>query len=331
MNGFIKKSIGTLTLGEKLKKLRSDRRISLSEVSKHTRIQVKYLEYLEEGRYEKLPADVYVRGFLKNYADFLGVDANILIRLYEKEKGIKDNLEKNKNRELAQERAKPLKINSFVLTPKIITISSIILLTLGGFFYLYKEVGSFASAPILVVLSPEQNAFISGNAVLVEGKTEKDARLFINEQAILVNDDGKFREELTLQAGNNFITVKAVNRFEKETVQTLTVQSNYQNENEESNPEEDKIENASLQKEIEIELKIDPGPVWINVEADGNLVFNGTMLTGATQKFKAANEISINSGNGKATFVKFNNKDIGTLGKDSSSVHGVKFTSDTAY
>ena len=99
MNGFIKKSIGTLTLGEKLKKLRSERRISLSEVSKHTRIQVKYLEYLEEGQYEKLPVDVYVRGFLKNYADFLAIDANVLIRLYEKEREIKKNLEKGKKGE----------------------------------------------------------------------------------------------------------------------------------------------------------------------------------------------------------------------------------------
>lgn len=331
MNGFIKKSIGTLTLGEKLKKLRSDRRISLSEASKHTRIQVKYLECLEDGRYEKLPADVYTRGFLKNYADFLNIDANILIRLYEKEKGIKDNLERNKSGEQNQKHAKPLRLNPFVLTPKIITISIIALFTLGGFFYLYKEVGSFASAPSLVVLSPEQNAFISGNSVLVEGRTEKDAKLYVNDQPILVNDEGKFREDLTLQAGNNFINVKAVNKFEKETIQTMTVQSNYQNESEENNSEEAKIENVSPQKEIEIELKVDPGPVWVNVEADGNLVFNGTMLSGATQKFSAKSKISINSGKGNATFVKFNGKDIGTLGSDPSPVRGVTFTPDTAY
>ena len=88
MNGFIKKSVGTLTLGEKLKKLRSERRMSLSEASRFTRIQIKYLEYLEDGLYDKLPANVYVKGFLKSYAECLGVDENNLLRMYDKESEI---------------------------------------------------------------------------------------------------------------------------------------------------------------------------------------------------------------------------------------------------
>jgi len=96
-SGFTKKRVGTLTLGEKLRKLRSDRRMSLNEVSRVTKIQIVYLERLEEGMYDKLPADVYVKGFLRSYAEFLGVDEEILVKLYEKEKGIKKNLEKRKN------------------------------------------------------------------------------------------------------------------------------------------------------------------------------------------------------------------------------------------
>jgi len=330
MNGFIKKSIGTLTLGERLKKLRSERRISLFEVSKHTKIQIKYLEYLEEGKYDKLPADVYVKGFLKNYAEFLIIDSGVLIRLYEKEKEIKKNLEKQKNGGKKPKQSKPLKISSFVLTPKIITISAIALLTLGGFFYLYKEVGSFASLPRLVVTSPEQNASVSGNSVLVEGITEKDARLYINDQPILVNDDGKFRENLTLQSGTNFIKILAVNRFEKEASQAITVQSDYQEKERENSP---KAENGNVAAEngIEVEIRIEPGPVQVSVEADGNLVFNGTMLEGAVQKFSAREKISINSNKGNATLVKFNGKDVGALGKDEKAVKNAVFTPDAKY
>lgn len=331
MNGFIKKSIGTLTLGEKLKKLRSERRISLFEVSKHTKIQIKYLEYLEEGKYEKLPADVYVKGFLKNYGDFLIIDSGVLIRLYEKEKGIKKNLEKQKNGGKKVKQSRPLEISSFVLTPRIIMISAIALLTLGGFFYLYKEVGSFASAPRLVVISPEQNGSLSENFVLVEGITEKDAKLFINDQPILVNDDGKFRENLTLQSGANFINIRAVNRFEKEASQAITVQSNYQNKNEGENPDEIKTIDAGTENGIEVEIRIEPGPVQVTVESDGNLVFNGTMLDGAIQKFSAKEKININSSKGNATLVKFNGKNIGALGKDSSPIQNAVFTPDTRY
>ena len=75
-NGFVKKSVETLTLGEKLKKIRSERRIGLTDISRFTKIQLKYLEDIEEGRYEKLPSDVYVKGFLKSYAKFLGVNGD---------------------------------------------------------------------------------------------------------------------------------------------------------------------------------------------------------------------------------------------------------------
>ena len=329
MNGFIRKSIGTFTLGEKLKKLRSERRISLGEVSKYTRIQIKYLEYLEEGRYDKLPADVYIKGFLKNYADFLSVDSAILVRLYEKEKEIKKNLEKNKGEK--QEKPKPINISYFVFTPKLIIITIITLLTFGGFFYIYKEIGAFASVPRLVLLNPENNFQVQTNSILVEGITDKDAKLYINDQPILVNDDGKFQENLTLQSGNNFINIKAVNRFDKETSQTLTIQSNYQEKKGEGNSGAISPSEIIKKSGIEIEVRVDPGPVWVNVESDGNLKFSGTMLTGSIQKFKAEDKITITSGKANATFVKFNGKDIGALGDSTSPIRGVPFTSGSSY
>lgn len=326
MNGFIKKSIGTLTLGEKLNKLRSERRISLGEVSKHTRIQVKYLEYLEEGRYEKLPVDVYVRGFLKNYADFLAVDPNVLIRLYEKEREIKKNLEKGKKGE--EKKPVPFKISSFTLTPKIILIGAITIITLGGFFYLYKEIGAFASVPRLIVLSPEQNTNVSGNSVAIDGITDKDAKLYINGQLILIDDNGKFRENLTLQSGNNFINIKAVNKFGKEAAESLTVQSSYQNE--EENKSGNSGEAASQAKGLELEVKVGLGPVRISVETDGNLVFSGAMLSEATQNFRAEEKISISSEKDSTTFIKINGKEVGALGESGGPVEGVVFTSETA-
>jgi cytoskeleton protein RodZ len=331
MKSFTKKTVGTLTLGEKLKKLRSERRISLNEASRVTRIQVKYLECLEEGNCEKLPADVYVRGFLRSYAEFLGVDEKILVRLYEKENEIKKNLEKRKAPK--KEKKETINVSSFVFTPKIIAISLVIILVLGGVFYLYREIGAFASTPRLVILSPDKNYTTGGNSVTVEGVTDRDARLFLNNQPILVADDGKFRESVTLQSGTNIINIKAINKFDKEAVETLTVQSNYQEEGVENQTPSDATQNqeAINTKKIEIEVRVDPGPIWVSAEVDGNLVFSGTMLTGSIQSFQADEKIVINSGKANATFVKFNGKDIGALGKDGGAVRGVTFTPDTKY
>lgn len=334
-NNFTTKSVGTLTLGEKLKKLRSDRRISLNEVSKQTMIQVKYLEYLEEGRYDKLPADVYVKGFLRNYAEFLGIDENILVRTYEKERGIKRNLEKSQSPVGNERNQDPLLNSSFIFTPRIIFTSLVAVLFLAGFAYLYKEMSSFAGEPRLVILSPEQNSFVQSNSVEVDGVTDRDAQVFINDQPILVNDEGKFKESLTLQSGENIINIKARNRFDKEAARVITVNASFQ----------DKSENASVanesgatdqvmaesKKPVELEVRVEPGPVWLSVEADGNLVFSGTMLTGANQIFRAENKISVSSGRANATFVKFNGKDIGALGENPGAVRGVAFTADMKY
>lgn len=239
MVGFTKKNVRTLTLGEKLRNLRNEKRISLNEVSRSTRIQIKYLEYLEDGDYEKLPEDVYIKGFLRSYAEFLGVDENILIRLYEKEKGIEINLKKVNNKFAKR---KPINISPFLITPKIITIVIGTLLVGVSLFYLYKEIEGFSSAPKLIIFNPQQNAIEPGNFVNVEGATDRDAKVFINDQPVLVNDEGRFSEKLALQFGVNFINIRAVNRFDKITTQNLLTQSNYQLE--QSSDTGDSLENS---------------------------------------------------------------------------------------
>ena len=329
MNGFTKKSVGTLTLGEKLKKLRADKRISLGEVAKSTKIKAAYLEYLEEGDYDALPADVYVRGFLRSYADFLGVDARILIRFYDKEKGIKKNLDKEKIIDLKEK--KSINISSFVFTPQKIIVFAVAMIALTGLFFLYREVNSFASAPSLVVLSPSNNSEVDGNSVYVKGVTEKDAALFINGQPILVSDDGRFGENLTLRSGLNNISIKSVNKFNKEAVKNIIVKSNYVDTTppDSLNSSVDQTKDTSENQGVQIDLRVDPGPVWLSVETDGTLAFSGTMLSGSVQTFKAQDKIVISSGKGNATFVKLNGQDAGALSENAVAVREVTFTKDT--
>jgi len=327
-NGFVKKSVGTMTLGEKLKIFRNERRLGLNDVSRATKIPYHYLEFLEEGNYDKLPADVYVKGFLRNYAELLGVDDHIFIRLFEKEKGIRKNLKK-KNGE-KEEKIKPLDISSFVITPKIMAVAIIVILALAGIFYLYYEFGSFSGDPRLVILSPEKNYVTSGNSVTIEGVTDMDGKIFINDQPVLVDADGKFKENLTVQSGNSAVEIKAINRFGREVKENINIQSAFQEEavSEEIN-EQTRV--ASQIEGVRIELRTESEPVWLSVETDGNLVFSGTMLTGAVQTFEAKEKITVNSGNGKATLVKFNGKEIGSLSQESGAVRGVIFTKDTKF
>jgi transcriptional regulator with XRE-family HTH domain len=69
-------------LGEVLRKQRKARGISLVEVSEHTKVGKRYLEALENGEYNLLPGESYIRGFLRAYAKYLELDDEVLLRQY---------------------------------------------------------------------------------------------------------------------------------------------------------------------------------------------------------------------------------------------------------
>jgi len=72
-------------LGAWLKETREAKGLSTEEVEATTRIRRAFLQALEEGEYELLPGEVYVRGFLRNYALYLGLDPAEVHRRYDEE------------------------------------------------------------------------------------------------------------------------------------------------------------------------------------------------------------------------------------------------------
>lgn len=60
--------------GESLRRAREERRVSLREIAVATKIGVRFLEYIEADRHGELPAIVYIRGFVQEYARQLGLD-----------------------------------------------------------------------------------------------------------------------------------------------------------------------------------------------------------------------------------------------------------------
>ncbi len=222
--GFTRKKVESLTLGEKLKKIRQEYHITLGEVTKNTGIPVKHLERLEGGRYDELPSDVYVRGFLRSYGRFLGADEVALIKRYERERGVYANLKQEADPRSARE---AFRLPRFVVTPKVLASVLVGMLVLGGFLYLYREYQAFVSAPYLVILEPANGSAVDGGSVSVRGRTDKEATLTINRQPTLINADGEFSEVIRLQPGLNTLVISAVNKFKKEAIETLTLRADY--------------------------------------------------------------------------------------------------------
>jgi len=75
-------------LGELLEEARQNKGVSLEEVEEELRIRKKYLQALEEEDLSIMPPEVYVKGFLRNYAIYLGLDPEEVRALYYKARPI---------------------------------------------------------------------------------------------------------------------------------------------------------------------------------------------------------------------------------------------------
>jgi len=66
--------------GETLRKERERQKLTIQDIEQGTSIRSAYIEALENGDYDKLPGEVYAKGFVKNYANFLNLDAEKLAK-----------------------------------------------------------------------------------------------------------------------------------------------------------------------------------------------------------------------------------------------------------
>jgi len=79
------------TFGERLKREREMREVSLQEITAATRIGPRFLEALENEEWEKLPGGIFNRGFVRSIARYLGLDEEGLISEYDLARGDQKN------------------------------------------------------------------------------------------------------------------------------------------------------------------------------------------------------------------------------------------------
>jgi cytoskeletal protein RodZ len=67
-------------IGDIFKQRRKELNLSLKEVENATSIRMSYLQSIEDGEVQKLISPVYAQGFVKQYAIFLGIDGDKIIK-----------------------------------------------------------------------------------------------------------------------------------------------------------------------------------------------------------------------------------------------------------
>jgi hypothetical protein len=82
---------------------------------------------------------------------------------------------------------------------------------------------------------------------------------------------------------------------------------------------------AQKKEGVEVVVRIDSNPTWLSIESDGNLVYSGTMLPGATQNFEGEREVRVTSGKANQTFIQVNGKEEKVLADTPGIVRDVVF------
>ena len=70
------------SFGETLKRERELRQISLREIAEATKINLRYLDALERDDFRHLPGGVFNKGFVRAYAEFIGIDPENMVTAY---------------------------------------------------------------------------------------------------------------------------------------------------------------------------------------------------------------------------------------------------------
>lgn len=197
--------------GQKLRDERQSRGLSLSQVSESTKIKVEFLEAIEKGDYHKLPSSSYAYGFVRNYTRFLKIAEKEILPLFRREFDA-EKVYKVLPEGLVGQKEIPLK--RFKIKQAVILIVLLFVLLFGFIIFQYRY--AFINPPI-TLFNPSEMSVLTSSTILVLGKTDPNSTITVNDEQVSVNGDGTFKKEITGFPGKATITIKAVNRFGKQT------------------------------------------------------------------------------------------------------------------
>ncbi|MBI5027183.1 MAG: helix-turn-helix domain-containing protein [Nitrospirae bacterium] len=190
------------TPGKILKAEREKRSLSLKEISANLKVSQAYLRALEEEKYEQIPGEVFVKGYLRLYSRFLGLDGDYILSLLPDETKPMEIEEKP-----PRDEKKPLS-HSWHLYLIILIISTIAVVSL---FFFTTQISKYETPPP-VIEQPAQPRIETTTPELIQPEQEQSkqppAKLSLKITAIedtwlLVSPDGQKPSDVILMAGES--------------------------------------------------------------------------------------------------------------------------------
>lgn len=198
--------------GQRLYEARRKKGLTVEEVAKATRIRPQFIIAIEKGDYRKLPSTAYAQGFVKNYISFLGLPLREMLALFRREFDEREFITVlpesfTSSREIPLKR---IRLQQAV----ILTVCILFLL----FVYIVFQYRYAFLNPTITIQSPREHQVFHSQNITVTGTTQPNNIVVVNNEPAFVDSNGHFKKTLTLFAGSQTITIKAVNTFGKKQI-----------------------------------------------------------------------------------------------------------------
>ncbi len=266
-------------LGARLRQAREGQGLSLAQASADTRILQPSLSALEEGAYQRLPGDVVVRGFIRNYAQYLGLPPDELIELYRRERGGTDPI-----RVLPATR--PPRTRSYVL-PSFFGVFFVTMALVGLAYVALNAVGRIGdrAAGSVAVVPPTPS--VPPPSPLPTSTAGAAPTLSVPT-----------RQPTTLAAGSALTPVAGGAIAETPVI-----------------PEPSATPSAPIVLEVSIPNSRGNENSWVRVQTDGTVAFEGIMRAGEKIVFAAQRRVFVRAGNPPDVQLTVNGLQQGALGQ----------------
>ncbi len=199
-------------LADRLSAAREAKGVDLLRAERETKIRRQYLAAMEQGNWNELPAGVYARGFLRNYAIYLGLDPDEVLAAWSRERG-----EVPLEPSIVVPRPIEAPRRGIVLGPGIIVAALVTLGALAIIAYIGFQLLRFSEPPPLAVTDPPtavtevpeettsytlRGTTVANGEVTIRAPGREDLR-------VLAGGDGAWRTVIDLRRGENRFVVSA--------------------------------------------------------------------------------------------------------------------------
>ncbi len=203
-------------LPERLLAARERKGVDLYRAERDTKIRARYLAALEHGEYGELPGAVYTKGFLRNYAIYLGLDPEDVLRQWRRERG-----DTTIPAEPVLAVPQPLEAprQGLTFSPAIVIAALLTVLIVTFMVYLGLQVVRFAKPPTLAVTSPAQaviNVAEDTTAYTLRGTSIPGATITVTVAGLAepyrvsADSNGRWSVDVELRRGRNQFDIDAL-------------------------------------------------------------------------------------------------------------------------